>query len=265
MQTQTNTDFTSATSGNKDVRAKIIVKLRALLAKTTDKGCTEAEATAAAEKASELMEEYDLSYTDVEQVRDERYGKRARPFAGGSGRRRTHHEVSMVHRAIQEYCDCKAWYSGSELVFFGSEADTETAHNLSDLIRGAMDREWASYLNSPQREKGVHGRSLRSSFLLGMALRLSQRLREIKALREANVNKVAATTGQTNTGGRALILVAKKQIVEERFAALGMKLGSARGGRRANGSSSAYRAGEAAGNRVGLNPGVGGNRKAIAG
>ncbi len=255
-------DQTATTSS--DTRAKIVLKLRALLAKTVENGATEHEALAAAEKASELMEEYDLSYTDVEQVRDERYGARRRPFAGGTSRRRTHHEASMVHGAIQRFCDCKCWYSGVELVFFGSETDTETAHHLADMIRVAMDREWASYLNSPQREQGVHGRSLRASFMIGMANRLNKRLDELKAARERNVNRSATTAGQTQAGtGRALVLVAKKEIVEERFAKLGLKLGTKASGRTGGQSAGAYRAGQAAGDRVGLNPGLGGSRKQI--
>lgn len=78
MQPEFNTE--AGASSNEPSRAKILIKLRALLAKTVSNGCTEAEALAAAEKASAIMEEYDLSYTDVEQVRDERYGARRRPL-----------------------------------------------------------------------------------------------------------------------------------------------------------------------------------------
>jgi hypothetical protein len=42
-----------------------------LRSKTTDNGCTEAEALLAAAKVAELLDRYDLSLTDVE-IRDAR-------------------------------------------------------------------------------------------------------------------------------------------------------------------------------------------------
>jgi hypothetical protein len=50
-----------AATGGSAYRAKILARLKALLAMTTENSCTESEAMVAAEKASALMEEYDLS------------------------------------------------------------------------------------------------------------------------------------------------------------------------------------------------------------
>jgi hypothetical protein len=41
-------------------------RLQGLRSKTTDNGCTEAEALLAAAKVAELLDRYDLSLTDVE-------------------------------------------------------------------------------------------------------------------------------------------------------------------------------------------------------
>ena len=250
-----------------DVRSRITLKLRALLAKTVENGATEHEAMAAAEKASELMEEYDLSYADIEQVRDERYGARTRPFGGGTSRRRTHHEASQTHNAIAAFCDCRAWYSGIEMTFFGTVHDTETAHAMADMIRLTMDQEFAGYLNSRQREQGVHGRTLRASFMMGMAHRISTRLRAMKHERDKRADTTAAATGRADAAGRSLVVVAKSEIVKEKanlyFKEKGWKMGSARSGSRSLGSRAAYHAGAAAGDRVGLNPALGGSHKRI--
>ncbi|MFT4098986.1 MAG: DUF2786 domain-containing protein [Rhodoblastus sp.] len=51
-------------------REKLIAKIRALLEKTAGRGCTEAEALAAAEKAAQLMREYGVNDLDIEFTRE---------------------------------------------------------------------------------------------------------------------------------------------------------------------------------------------------
>ena len=45
---------------------RLKTRLQGLRSKTTDNGCTEAEALLAAAKVAELLDRYDLSLTDVE-------------------------------------------------------------------------------------------------------------------------------------------------------------------------------------------------------
>ena len=45
---------------------RLKTRIQGLRAKTTDNGCTEAEALSAAAKVAELLDRYDLSLTDVE-------------------------------------------------------------------------------------------------------------------------------------------------------------------------------------------------------
>jgi Protein of unknown function (DUF2786) len=83
--------------------AKIIERVRALLAMTTKNGCTEAEAMTAAVKAAELMEQYDLELGDVRSLEDERIAQQSKPFAA-DGRPREMHAagiyVSLVWRQV---------------------------------------------------------------------------------------------------------------------------------------------------------------------
>jgi hypothetical protein len=244
-------------------RARILIKLRALLAKTVDNGCTEAEALSAAEKASAIMEEYDLSYTDVEQVRTERFGARRRPFGKGTSRRRSYHEATMCHHSISKLFDCRAWYSSGDLVFFGSEHDSEAAHYMADVCRVAMDSEFARYLASPARDRSYHGRTLRTAFMTGMARRISARLDEMKAQRENRAKIHAQATGN------ALVVVAKREIVTEKYEIFARETNHKLRGRVGSGRSirshGAYEAGKSAGDRVALNPAIGGTRKQIKG
>lgn len=233
----------------KDRRTAIIAKVQALFAKTVENGCTEAEAMAAASAASRLMKEHDLTYKDIEaELRDERYGARVRPMDSSNERRRTRHEVSLVCSNIAAYFNCRVWTSGNSLlVYFGSADDTELAHRLTDLIRVTMDTEWAAYLKSPHRDRFEHGRTLRTSFMVGMAGRLRERLDAMKAERDQ---------ANAPSTGRALVVV-KNAIVAEKFAAYAkehdLKLGGGRYRRyRENG---AHAAGRKAADRVDLGGG----------
>lgn len=246
-----------------EVRAKIAERLRRLMQMTVDNGCSEAEAIVAAGKANGLMAEYGLSYADVAEVRADRYGVRRRPFSGGSAARRTHHEVSRCHGTIAKFCDCKAWYAGTDLIFFGAETDTETAFYLQDIIRMAMDRECARYLASGERPKGLHGNSLRASFLAGMATRVNQRLREMLAVRQADMAKVARAGA-----GTALVVLEKQAVVTERYAqhmaATGLKLKRSTS-RHTLRSRDAIQAGMSAGDRVALSAGLNGRSGGMIG
>jgi hypothetical protein len=235
-------------------REKILKRLRAMLAMTAANGASEAEAMMAAEKASELMTEYDLSFEDVEQVRAERYGARKREFRSGSARRRTSHESSLCVGRIARLFDCRTWMSGQDLVFFGAEHDTESAHYLTDVVRVAMDCEVARYLRSADRPDHIHGKTLRTSFLLGMAIRINQRIDDMIAVKHDKSQNSAGT-------GTALVVLEKSKIVTERFASYsrdnGLKLQSTTQ-RRSVRSGAAMAAGQSAGSRVALGTGISG-------
>ena len=192
---------------------------------------------------------------DTEEVKAERYGARKRPF-NGTLRRRTPHESKWTFNALARFCDCKCWHSGSELVFFGSAPDTENAHNLADIIRMTMESEFQRYLGSYERDPSpsMHGRALRTSFMLGMARRVSERLDAMRAARGQRTQAAPAS--------RALVVIAMQQVVTEKYAeylrARGMRVGKARGGHVSNRSQDAYDAGAAAGGRVGLGKMIGG-------
>ncbi len=235
----------------------IIGRVQALLTKTVENGCTEAEAMSAAEAANRLMEEYDLSYDDLEkEVREEKFGARRRPFGGGTYRRRTFHEVWGCVGSIANYFDCRVWRNGSELIFFGSANDSELAHDYVDFLRIVMTGECAKYIKSPDRAPG-HGRTLRASFMMGMSMRIDERLREMKRSRTQHADT-----------SRALVVL-KGQIVTEKYGAYlrenNIRMGSVSGARYAN-SSGAYASGKTAGSRIDLGVGkIGSGAKRIGG
>lgn len=232
-------------------RDRIASKVRALLSKTTAAGCTESEALSAAELASSLMAEHDLTYADVlddleETVRGERYGARLRPFVL---RGQPRHEVSGCLGDIAYFWDCLAFicHESGDLIMFGAAADTLSAHAMADLLRAAIDTEWATYYASPDRDRKTHGRKVRTSFMAGIVWRINERLAELKNTR----------SGASKTG--TALVVARAKIVQERWetytTAKQMTVTEGSAPAPVIASDHAFLAGQAAGERVGLHHG----------
>lgn len=231
-------------------REKIIAKVRALLGKTIANGCTEEEAMSASALAAKLMQQYDLAHVDIEaEVKAERYG--ARYCTPGGPDRVKPHEVTQCANAVGQFWDCRSWGKNGtgKVVYFGSATDTEMAKAMLDMLYTAMEHEFRRYINGAGRSSPHHGRTLRTSFMAGMARRITERLREMKAERSA--------ADQTAHGSRALVVV-KGAVVTQQFAAYcrqtGLRLGT-RSRSSTVGSGDAYRAGQAAANRVDLGGG----------
>ena len=246
-------DTVTTTAGAED-RARIREKLRKLLAMTTENGATEAEALAAAKMAADLMAEHDLTYQSADEMKAERYGARRQDANCGLGRK-TQHEVWMVAEEIGRLFHCKCWTrkrpdEGTTCLYFGTEADTEAAHNMRRVLCLTMEAEFAAYLRSPEcrrsREK-PHWR--RPRFMSGLAGRVNARLEAMRLTREAATRQVAQATG------RALVLRTKEEEVAAKYAVhvaetgLRLRTGSHKRARR---SGTAYAAGQAVGSRVNL-------------
>src|ERR1700687_942664 len=160
---------------------RLKTRIQGLRSKTTDNGCTEAEALLPAAKLAELLDRYDLSLTDVE-IRDapceqreyETYRKKRIPLDACIG-------------AIANFCDCRVWREKnpageSRYVFFGLRSDIEVAHYLTELIDNAVRSELGRYKNSvAYRRFGHRDRNMaNSSFTLAMVASIADKLMAMK-------------------------------------------------------------------------------------
>ena len=92
---------------------------------------------------------------------------------------RIHAAELYVASAIGEFFDCKCWRNQSESFYFGQWDDVERAHAMLAMIRSAMEREVADFFET---DKGCENpKLLAANFSKGMGLRISQRLRRLKA------------------------------------------------------------------------------------
>lgn len=229
-----------------NIRIKLIERIKALQARTLDNGCTESEAMTAANLCARLMAEHDLTMTDVE-IGDERC-----QISYLDTGRKSNHEIQFCIGAIARFCDTEIWISKRDgtqnYVFFGMAKDTDFAKFLHNTVKNAMDMELTSYKIRCVELGELTGRRQSHSFLLGMAVRIGERLNEMK---KENQRDILQTTGRD-------LVVVKNSVVKSQFAELGLKLRKGGNGSR-SGDSNSMAAGKSAGNRVGFNRPVGGN------
>jgi hypothetical protein len=229
---------------------RLKTRIQGLRSKTTDNGCTEAEALLAAAKVAELLGQYDLSLTDVE-IRDapceqreyETYRKKRIPLDACIG-------------AIANFCDCRVWREKNQAeearyVFFGLRSDVEVAHYLTELIDNAVRSELGRYKTSAGYRRFRHQdrHVANSSFTLGMVASIADKLTAMTRERDA-VNRDAV-----NNGTRRDLVILKASGVDAELEKLDLKLRTLRRATRMV-SPTAYEAGETAGASLAINPGI---------
>ncbi|WP_036289577.1 DUF2786 domain-containing protein [Methylosinus sp. PW1] len=197
-----------------DDRKKLIDRIKALMSKTTENGCTEAEAMIALEKARKLMDEHDIASADVTFDGE-------KPGEGCVDHSRRDRIPFNLAENIAQFCNCRAWHTHrrhdaqATTTFFGLESDVMFAKfllsTLSQFVRSAAD----DYMKE-RKKTGDRGASIqaRNGFIFGCCNRINIRLRAMKA---------ASDAASPIVGGTALVVV-KNALVEQAYAELNMKL-----------------------------------------
>jgi hypothetical protein len=215
-------------------------KIRALLTKTVENGCTEAEAMAAMQKASALMAQHEINLTEVD-IKAEGITRARFTF------RNAHEKLTGtgVAMAIQDLSGTKVWRSRENdrdgLVYLGTPSDVTFADWLTKTIVEMVPREAARWTAREKQDGNVvNAKTLMHSFIIGATNRISQRIRaEIQARNAPAVQ----------SPGRGLIVATKQSLIAAELKAMGLHLRS-RTTHRTVSNSGAYRAGQAAGDRA---------------
>ena len=222
---------------------RLKIRIQGLRSKTTDNGCTEAEALSAAAKVAELLDRYDLSLTDVE-IRNGQCEQRLYET-----RRKKRIPLDDCIGDIANFCDCRVWreksHSGAaRYVFFGLRSDIEVAHYLTELIDHAVRSELGRYKNSAGYRRFRHQdrHVANSSFTVGMVASIADKLTAMKRERDAVKNGT----------GRDLVVL-KASVVDAELAKLDLQLRIVPGATRIV-SPAAYEAGETAGASLAISP-----------
>lgn len=206
-------------------KAKIAAKVRALLSKKVQNGCTEQEALDAARKAAELMREYQLAASDVELLEDgfaENFigDKRKDEFPAysdlaGTIARLTGTEA-IAHRDREH---------GARISFFGLKADADFAlwlcSSLGDFILAGCSR----FIIEQKAAAPMNGRSTaamwKRSYITGATIRIAERLAELADAQESALRAPSAS--------KSLVVRGKHDLVAEELARRGVRLTQGRG------------------------------------
>jgi hypothetical protein len=224
-------------------REKLYAKVRALLAKTQENGCTEQEAMAALAKARAMMDAYEISDDELQltkaekaiirttQAMHDKYGVR-----------------QWLHVGIGMFCNCKTWWSGTQkqVVFCGLPADVDLANWLLDSLEAFVRRELVEFLMNDTTPRGYRRRVI-NGFVFGCTARIRERL--------ADLMRQSEQAAATHVNSRALVVVRDRAIAEAMETA-GVRLRLRTAHRKSD--DRAHAAGKAAGERASFGRPVGG-------
>jgi hypothetical protein len=217
-------------------RNSIIEKIKALLSKTTENGCTEEEELSALAKARAWIDTHEISDDELQLSREE---KAILHDESEADVRDTHKIKWMLCRAVGRYCNVQIYRDRSKagLTFVGFKSDIDFAtwllDHLADFVHDALFEFLLDCLapEGKQRKEEIRG------FVIGCAGRINARL-----IKMCDQSKTERTTN-----GKELVII-KDQAIKDFMKAEGICLRSSRS--RAAYSNDARAAGRSAGDRA---------------
>jgi hypothetical protein len=229
-------------------REGLLHKIRSLLAKTMESGCTESEAMAALVRARAMMDAYAVTESELALTKEEKAILRREP----PGSKDPHRIKWLLLGSVAQFCSCKAWRTSHvrTLTFCGLPSDAQFATWLLDTLTAFVQAELTNFLMDADPSKGDRREAIRS-FVVGCTERISDRLDELCAQ--------SATVATSNA--KALVVI-KGQAVKAKMEELDIHLRSCSVSCGA-GDDSSYRAGRAAGDRASFGRPVSGRNAAL--
>src|SRR3954468_15736589 len=191
--------------------SKVKGRIRALAAKTVERGCSEAEALAAAAKVGELLDVYGLSMSEVA-LREEACLQHR---VGVPGPQRL--ALRWMFPALLRFCECRGWTDGrADLVLYGLEPDVLMAEYLLRVVEGALLWEEAQYRRSAEylRSRATPQTRLRS-FRYGFADRPGRRREAMGEDRQAVAEARRTAAAPADASASTALVLAKEKKVEE--------------------------------------------------
>lgn len=230
-----------------DNRQKLLDKIKALLSKTVDNGCTETEAMTALSMAQAMMDAHEITEDEVNETK---YESAIR--AEMKDMRDPHHIRTHLVVRISEFTNTKTWRSEYRTQkfkynFVGLQSDVDFAMWLTETLTMFVQRELKNYIwsnNYTALEPSMKRRVI-NGFVHGCCSRINQRLKELTE--QGKVHKT--------DNGNALVVV-KNELIERKMQELGLQLRDSRS-RSTRIEPNAYGAGKAAGDRASFGRPVG--------
>lgn len=221
-------------SNNRD---NLLKKIKALMAKTIENGCTEAEAMSALSMAQAMMDAYDVTEADLQDTKAESAIRDTM-----KDMRDPHHIRSHLTVRISEFTNTKCYRTEYKpqkwrYNFIGLASDVEFAMWLTETLTMFVQKELKNYIwsNDYTSLSPNQKRRIIMGFVLGCCNRINERLNDLMEKSE-----VAASNN-----ANALVVI-KNALIDRKMTELGLTLSKGRRrGTRIN--DNAYGAGRAAG------------------
>ena len=230
-------------------REKAAAVIQALLNKTTENGASEAEAMAAAEKARELMDRYQIEAGSAGLEKEGAFKVSIK-----RGHYKTLAVKDRIAATVAQFCDCKVWLTKhtDECHFFGLKSDADFAGWLIVSLDRFVASGTLAYIAGQPRMDARPRWEAEKAFVLGACVRISERLVLL-----ANERKKS----RDGTGdGRSLVVV-KDAIVTREFEKLDIKLRSSGKSKTRAVDGGAFNTGRAAGDKASFGKPVNGGGK----
>jgi Protein of unknown function (DUF2786) len=223
-------------------RDKILHKIRALMAKTVEAGCTESEAIAALEMASAFIDSYEVTNAELALSREEKAVLKA------ADPDKDPHDIGWhLLVGVGRFTETKIWrrFNGARrgskecagvFVYLGAPSDCELATYLVETLAAFCRDELTRYLMTHTAPRGQR-RFVINGFVAGITMRITKRLIAL-----ANKSRKATQSNST-----ALVVI-KQAAIDDYIKANDLHFRSNKPSRRQDGD--AHAAGAAAGDRA---------------
>jgi Protein of unknown function (DUF2786) len=217
-------------------RNSIIDKIKALLSKTTENGCTEEEALAALAKARAWIDTYEITDGELQLSREE---KAILHDESEADARDPHRIKWYLCRGVSRYCNVRIYRTSSKvgLTFAGFKSDIDFATWLLDHLADFVHEVLCEFLIDCLAPDGKERKLEIRGFVIGCCERICDRMTAMcdqsKSERTAN--------------GNALVVI-KDQAIRDLLKAEGICLRSSSSS--ANFSDAGRMAGQSAGDRA---------------
>jgi len=168
-------------------RDSLIAKVRAIMAKTIENGCSEAESIAAMQMAEDMMNKYEITEDDLK-------------LEGETAIIDILHVVRDPHKIAWKLCYCvglftetKSYGRHSRIKYAGLKTDTDFAIWLTETLTRFVQAELKTYMwaNSYQKLDPTRKRIVINGFVSGCCGRINTRIMEMMNSRQTVTNSNA--------------------------------------------------------------------------
>jgi hypothetical protein len=178
-------------------RNSIIDKVKALLAKTVENGCTEGEMLSALDKVAAMRDAYDISDEELQLAKDEAAMLHADP----PDLKDPHKLKWRLSYGISQFCGVQIFRSRREtgLQCIGMPSDVQLAMWLLDTLADFVFAELYAHLIgclAPKNERQIIIRSFTAACCDRITARLIELVERSKAMRTSNGRELVAVEHQ---------------------------------------------------------------------